>query len=124
MDQHLHYLREVLSALRREQLYANLSKCELLTTSVNFLGLIISRKGLEPDQNKVAAITNWPAPRTLTKARSFHGLASFYWRFIRNFSIIMVPFTDCMKRSGMFVLTEDARKAFEEIKKKLLLLVV
>lgn len=118
MDQHLHHLREVLSALRREQLYANLLKCELLTTSVNFLGFIISAKGLEPDPNKVAAITNWPAPRTLTEARSFHGLASFYRRFIQNFSIIMVPFTECMKRSGIFVLTDNAREAFEEIKKK------
>jgi hypothetical protein len=65
MDQHLHHLREVLFALRHEQLYANLLKCELLTP-MNFLGFIISAKGLEPDPNKVAAITNCPTPRTLT----------------------------------------------------------
>lgn len=64
MDQHLDHLRELLSALRREKLYANLLMCELLTTSVIILGFIVSAKGLEPDPNKVAASTNWPAPRT------------------------------------------------------------
>jgi hypothetical protein len=74
MDQHLHHLREVLSALRREKLYANLSKCELLTTSVNFLGFIISAKGLEPDPNKqpVRSAYQPPASSTFLSERTSH----------------------------------------------------
>jgi hypothetical protein len=79
------------------------------------LGFIISAKGLEPDANKVAAIINWPMPRTLTEARSFHGLASFYQRFIQNFSIIMAPFTDYIK---MHI------RHLRRLRQKLLLLVV
>ncbi|CAL8996870.1 unnamed protein product [Prunus brigantina] len=45
---------------------------------VLLLGFNISVAGVSTDPAKVEAITGWPTPTTLTEARSFHGLASFY----------------------------------------------
>jgi len=57
-------------------------------------------------------------PSSMHDVQSFHKLASFYKRFIRNFSSITDPMTIVLKGSK-FVLTSQAQKSFEELKEKL-----
>jgi len=70
------------------------------------------------DQDKVKAIKSWPTLTNITKLRSFHGLASFYRRFIKGFSSLTTPITECVKK-GSFEWTRAAYDAFEKLKTKL-----
>ncbi|GJY59108.1 transposon ty3-I gag-pol polyprotein [Tanacetum coccineum] len=63
---------------------------------------------------KVEAITTWLTPKSMHDVRSFHGLASFYQRFIRNFSSMVAPITDCLKQPK-FVWTLESQKAFDTL---------
>ncbi|GJY30615.1 putative reverse transcriptase domain-containing protein [Tanacetum coccineum] len=65
----------VLEILRQKKLYAKFSKCEFWLQQVAFLGHIVSADGIIMDPSKVEAITKWPRPTTVTKVRSFLGLA-------------------------------------------------
>jgi hypothetical protein len=108
----------VLQTLREQKLYANLKKCSFLTNEVNFLGYIITDGGIKVDPSKIEAINSWPTPKFVHDIRSFHDLASFYRRFIKNFSSVATLLTKCIK-GDKFRWSEEADKSFKELKKRL-----
>ena len=63
-----------------------------------YLGFVISTNELKMNPSKVEVIKNWPSPRNIFEVRSFHGLASFYEKFIRNFSGISIAMMDTVKK--------------------------
>ena len=48
-------------------------------------------------EEKVKAIKEWPTPKSITEVRSFHGLASFYCWFVKDFSTLAAPLTNIVK---------------------------
>lgn len=71
------------------------------------------------DPKKVRAIIEWPMPRSATEVRSFHGLPSFYKKFIRNFSSICAPLTETIRGDKKeFRWTKGADKSFDTLMQK------
>ncbi|XP_040944249.1 uncharacterized protein [Gossypium hirsutum] len=121
------YIRESLSPcvvpgakegrnMGKESLYANIKKCTFCTNKVIFLGFMVNSKGLEVDQDKVKVIREWPRPTSISQVRSFHGLESFYHRFVPNFSTLAAPLTSVIKKSSASCWNEEQEKSFIAIK--------
>ena len=119
LESHVDHLRAVFSVLRAQQLYGNLQKCSFCQDEVIFLGFVVSKDGVRVDGEKIKAIVEWPTPKSATDVRSFHGLASFYRRFVQNFSSLVSPLTELTKKNVSFVWSEKAQRSFEEVKARL-----
>jgi hypothetical protein len=103
--------------LKEEALLINLKKCTFLQKELVYLGFVVSKEGLKIDPEKVKAILDWQTPKCTFDMQSFHGWVSFYRKFIRNFSHICAPLTECVKKDTFHWKTTTT-KLFEYLKKK------
>ena len=119
LEEHVEHLKMVLEVLRKEKLYANLKKCTFGTDNLVFLGFVVSTDGVKVDEEKVKAIREWPSPKSVGEVRSFHGLAGFYRRFVKDFSTLAAPLTEVIKKNVGFKWEQAQEDAFQALKEKL-----
>ncbi|KAL5543122.1 hypothetical protein UlMin_010832 [Ulmus minor] len=80
---------------------------------------MISKDYVSVDPSKVEVVSNWPRPTTVTKIRSFLGMADYYRRFVEGFSKIAGPLTTLTRKNVRFTWTKDCEKSLQELKKRL-----
>src|SRR5258708_7359461 len=117
LEDHRDHVREVLHHLRMAGLYANLKKCKFHMDTVEYLGFILSPKGLQMDPTKVSTIQDWPEPRKVRDVQAFLGFANFYWRFIHDYSETTLPLNHLCKKSTTWHFGAEEAKAFQNLKK-------
>ena len=117
LEEHRARVKQVLSALRAAGLNLDIDKCDFSVTTTKYLGFIIEAGiGIRMDPEKLRAIREWEAPRTLKGVRSFLGFANFYRQFIRNYSEVVSPLTALTKKGRLFRWGSAEEAAFEQLK--------
>ncbi|KAJ2937257.1 hypothetical protein O0L34_g19474 [Tuta absoluta] len=101
----------------------NLEKSTFFRNELKYLGYVVNSKGLQVDAGKVDAILKFPTPANKKDVKRFLGTASWYRRFVPNFSSIGGPLnklTSTTKKSGGFVWTKEAEESFTKLKECLI----
>ncbi|KAD4385312.1 hypothetical protein E3N88_25480 [Mikania micrantha] len=116
---HEQHVKKILELLKKQQLYAKFTKCEIWLREVHFLGHVVKNDGIHVDPAKIEAIKNWDSSKTPTEIGSFLGLAGYYRRFISNFSKIALPLTKLTQKSEPLVWEQKQEDAFQTLKQNL-----
>ena len=120
VDQMIKRLTIVFQRLRTAGLKLKPSKCHLFQREVEYLGYKVSEQGVQTSDDKVKAIREWPTPTNVTEVRSFLGLASYYRRFVQNFSEVARPLTKLTEKGRTFEWDSENDVAFDTLKRNLI----
>ncbi|MBW0474398.1 hypothetical protein O181_014113 [Austropuccinia psidii MF-1] len=115
-EEHVKHVASVLQRLRDNNLFAKASKCVFHTSSVEYLGYVVSSDALKMDSSKFQQILNWPQPKNIKALQSFLGFANFYQCFIKNYSKKITALTSLLKKESPFIFNEEALSPFEILK--------
>ena len=86
IDEMLDHIHLVFDRLKKFNLKIKPKKCQFFSTSVLFLGHVLSAKGISANPEKVEKVKTWPVPKNIKEVQSFLGLASYYRHFIPHFA--------------------------------------
>ncbi|KAF8660114.1 hypothetical protein AX14_007459 [Amanita brunnescens Koide BX004] len=114
-DLHQKQVKIILQKLEDHQLSLKAEKCYFDKEEIDFLGLIISQKGIRMDPGKVKAVTDWPTPRTKRELQQFLGFVNFYRRFVKGFAGIAKPLTKLTGKEP-WNWTQFQQEAFQRLK--------
>jgi hypothetical protein len=128
-EEYIKYVKQILQRLRDHQLYVKVSKCSFYQQRIKFLDYVVDDQGTSMDTERTKIIQDWPEPKSAREIQVFLGFTGFFRKFIRNFSTITVPLSEMLKGDPSmgnrgFKLTPEAGKAFEELRKAFISLLV
>ena len=106
----------MLETLRKEQLYAKLSKCEFWLNEVSSLGHIVSKEGIRVDPKKIELAIEWKPLRNVTEVHSFLGLASYYRRFVKGFFMTATPMARLLQKNVKYEWSKKCQRSFDKLK--------
>lgn len=118
-ENHLKTLEEVLKRLEAAGVRLKEEKCAFLLPEVEYLGHKISRKGLQPTQEKVRAIIDAPPPKDISQLKSFLGMLNYYGKFLPNISTKLASLYSLLHKDARWKWGAEQKKAFKNAKELL-----
>lgn len=115
VTQGLERLDLTLKALSEAGFSLNIRKCKFMKNEVDYLGYVIKSGKVTPNPRKIQALANAPTPRTASQVRQFLGLASYFRRFIPNYTHLVGPLYPLTKMKGVVTWTNTHNEIHKKI---------
>ena len=117
-DQHMDHLDTVLNKLTSAGFTINVRKCSICKPEIKFLGHVVSREKLMPDQQRIEAILKYSAPRNQKQLRRFLGVCCFHQRFIINYASYVAPLLVLLQKHRKWKWSNKMQSFFETLRER------
>lgn len=114
--EHDETLQRVCQRARDFNVRFNLQKLQYKQTSVQYLGLLITDKGMQPAQKHVRAVAEMPTPKDKAAVMRFLGLIKFLARFVPNVSSLSAALRNLTRKDVNFEWLPEHNREFEHLK--------
>jgi hypothetical protein len=109
-------LADTFNNLREFKMKLNPEKCTFAVPSGKLLGYMVSRRGIDPNPEKVSDITKMKSSESLHDVQKLMGCMTALSRFIPRLGIRGLPFFKLLNKQDKFQWTQEAQEAFKELK--------
>ena len=118
-EEHQRRLEEMMHRLKQAKITLNADKCQLAQSTIKFLGQIINQNGIQPDPEKVRAITAIPFPTNIPEVRRLMGIVNQLSKFCPQLADKAKPINDLPSSKNDWTWSDIQQKSFNLIKKDL-----
>ncbi|XP_012838229.1 PREDICTED: uncharacterized protein LOC105958770 [Erythranthe guttata] len=113
---HLEDLEETFHTLRQYGMKLNPNKCAFGVQTGKFFGYMVTERGVEVNPEKVQAVINMKAPRSIKEVQTLAGRITALSRFISRSGEASYPFFKILRKGAEFRWTEESEVAFTQLK--------
>ena len=123
-EEHMDNLIDLFKDLRKYGLKLSPHKYQFFKKKIVYMGLEFQiqedKLCYTPLKDKCDAIQNLESPKTFRQTSTFCGMVNFLLSFLSNLCRLLIPIYDLQKKVKKFKWTEEAKRAFNDIKKLLI----
>ena len=116
IEEHNERLRATLERIRSANLKLKKDKTRIAAGEVKYIGHVLSKTGLRPDQEKITAIINMAEPRNKKELLRFMGSVNYLGKFIPNLSTLNEPLRLLLKSDVEWHWETKQQQSFDHLK--------
>jgi len=115
-EEHKEHVRWVLKKLKEHNLVVSKKKCKWVQEKIEFLGLMLTKNGVNISQVKEQAIRDLVPPTSVKEVQSMLGFLGVFRRFIPNYAKVAAPLNTLLKKDAVFKWGKEEQEAWQLLK--------
>ena len=115
-EQHDIRLQQTLEAIKQSGLTLNKEKCQFKVKAVEFLGHLVTDKGISAAEDKVKAIIEMDAPKNAKELKRLLGMADYMRKFNPEMAEVEAPMRKLLKKKNEWCWNHEQEQAFKDLK--------